>query len=361
MARTKRLESKADYLSRLLAPFKDNVVTDGETIADNSVAYNDAYSALRINDSSSSHKGTVIMDTGFLKAGDKIDISAEFMNISGVKGKLAVDIVGGAGVAIYSTKETGYFEDLTVSVIVKKDGYYQVLAGVFTGDIGDFYIRNLTVTTPTDNTDVTKPELAINTNEYRKVVSRGVFEANSITDILIPAQPFAGEIGISLVSEYGGSQAIGKMSKKFNLLISDTGALLGLDSYYEYSAKFISNVFYIGDITYDSTAKKYKIPLYNAGGSNKLTVIMSATSVDTNAHKLVESVTLSASRSSSGPEPMPTVKATSPLNSTFYGKGSPEGVVTANQGSSYFNQDGGAGITFYVKETGTGKTGWVAK
>ena len=43
------------------------------------------------------------------------------------------------------------------------------------------------------------------------------------------------------------------------------------------------------------------------------------------------------------------------------GTGSPEGVVTANKGSTYRRFDGGAGTCFYVKESGTGNTGWVAK
>jgi len=43
------------------------------------------------------------------------------------------------------------------------------------------------------------------------------------------------------------------------------------------------------------------------------------------------------------------------------GTGSPEGVVTANIGSIYSRSDGGAGTTLYVKESGTGNTGWIAK
>ena len=45
----------------------------------------------------------------------------------------------------------------------------------------------------------------------------------------------------------------------------------------------------------------------------------------------------------------------------FYGLGSPEGVVTAGIGSTYQRTDGGANTSFYVKESGTGNTGWVAK
>ena len=44
-----------------------------------------------------------------------------------------------------------------------------------------------------------------------------------------------------------------------------------------------------------------------------------------------------------------------------YGTGTPEGVVTASAGSLYTNWSGGAGTTLYVKESGTGNTGWVGK
>lgn len=43
------------------------------------------------------------------------------------------------------------------------------------------------------------------------------------------------------------------------------------------------------------------------------------------------------------------------------GTGSPEGVLTAGIGSIYQRIDGGAGTSLYVKESGTGNTGWVAK
>lgn len=43
------------------------------------------------------------------------------------------------------------------------------------------------------------------------------------------------------------------------------------------------------------------------------------------------------------------------------GTGTPEGVVTAPVGSIYSRTDGGAGTTLYIKESGTGNTGWVAK
>jgi hypothetical protein len=43
------------------------------------------------------------------------------------------------------------------------------------------------------------------------------------------------------------------------------------------------------------------------------------------------------------------------------GSGSPESVVTAPVGSMYTDTAGGAATTLYVKESGTGSTGWIAK
>jgi len=44
----------------------------------------------------------------------------------------------------------------------------------------------------------------------------------------------------------------------------------------------------------------------------------------------------------------------------YYGYGSPEGVVVANVGSIYMRKDGGTATSMYIKESGTGATGWVA-
>lgn len=45
----------------------------------------------------------------------------------------------------------------------------------------------------------------------------------------------------------------------------------------------------------------------------------------------------------------------------YAGAGSPETVVAAPVGSLYLRTDGGAGTCLYVKESGTAKTGWIAK
>lgn len=44
-----------------------------------------------------------------------------------------------------------------------------------------------------------------------------------------------------------------------------------------------------------------------------------------------------------------------------YGSGTPEGAVTAEAGSLFLRTDGGASTSLYVKESGSGNTGWIAK
>jgi hypothetical protein len=45
-----------------------------------------------------------------------------------------------------------------------------------------------------------------------------------------------------------------------------------------------------------------------------------------------------------------------------FGTGDPNGVVVGSPGDSYFNKNGGANATLWVKESGVGTdTGWVAK
>jgi hypothetical protein len=50
-----------------------------------------------------------------------------------------------------------------------------------------------------------------------------------------------------------------------------------------------------------------------------------------------------------------------PAVGILFGSGTPEGNVTAAVGSLYQRTDGGAGTSLYVKESGSGNTGWVAK
>ncbi len=57
----------------------------------------------------------------------------------------------------------------------------------------------------------------------------------------------------------------------------------------------------------------------------------------------------------------PTVATTRTMVAAYTGSGSPNSVVTAGVGSIYINSAGGSATTLWVKESGTGNTGWVGK
>lgn len=47
------------------------------------------------------------------------------------------------------------------------------------------------------------------------------------------------------------------------------------------------------------------------------------------------------------------------LSTILTGTGSPEGAVTANPTALYMDESGSAGSILYIKQTGTGNTGWI--
>ena len=55
------------------------------------------------------------------------------------------------------------------------------------------------------------------------------------------------------------------------------------------------------------------------------------------------------------------VTSSTALALIYSGTNTPEGAVTATVGSLFLRTNGGAGSTLYVKESGSGNTGWVGK
>ena len=47
------------------------------------------------------------------------------------------------------------------------------------------------------------------------------------------------------------------------------------------------------------------------------------------------------------------------LNTPIEGSGSPEGVIIANPRQRYMDTSGAAGSISYIKQSGTGDTGWI--
>lgn len=97
---------------------------------------------------------------------------------------------------------------------------------------------------------------------------------------------------------------------------------------------------------------------FNSGTAGKVSGIYPATVLNSGAFRYIARV---SDLTASG-----TVTATGGFVNNgsvvwLAGGGSPEGAVTAVVGSLWSRTDGGAGTTLYVKQSGTGNTGWVGK
>lgn len=136
--------------------------TDASVIPANTFCWNNDYKAIRVNDGAVNKKG-VINIKGFpaLNIGDTVEISAEIMNLSGVKAKIAVDYIDPlANLFVLQSSGTvnDGFEVLQGSFLINHKRRFEVLIGAFTGDIGDFYVRNVQITVKTQDNKAFIPD-----------------------------------------------------------------------------------------------------------------------------------------------------------------------------------------------------------
>lgn len=142
-----KLKSLVDY-SQIMASATFTLTTqDAETIADNTYSWNSTYNAFRINDASAALKGSIHIPISNAYIGDVIDIKAEIMNVSGEKAKIAMDYSDASNEFILAAEGSGKFEEIGGKFLVTKNLSITIVIGTFTGNIGDNYIRNVTIKT----------------------------------------------------------------------------------------------------------------------------------------------------------------------------------------------------------------------
>ncbi len=167
-----RLYNKETMIQQLVSTTAFNQVSDGEVIADNSVAYNNNYKALRINDSSVQTKIDFNIPLGKLFPGDKVKVSFERMNISGDPFKVAVDLYNNHDysdtnfltLASINTPKTSSFETFENTFTIIEEKYCRLILGVFSVGVGDNYIRNIEIDVERHNED-------INLNSFQSSIS----------------------------------------------------------------------------------------------------------------------------------------------------------------------------------------------
>lgn len=183
-------------------------------------------------------------------------------------------------------------------------------------------------TTGTEIVRVTTSGVVVEPTGYTSKSSYSAFEVNSTTKLLYPPR-----MTDSQMSGVGSLSAITPGGLAYN---TDTGRLfwMGSDSNYV-----------IGVGTSRSPGlTATRVAFSDATGR-----------LADDADMTFSTDTLTVTKlSTTGPIQLATVTIST-------GSGSPEGVVTAATGSIYMNTSGGTNTTFYVKESGSGNTGWVGK
>jgi hypothetical protein len=154
---------------------------------------------------------------------------------------------------------------------------------------------------------------------------------------------------------FPGSAQIGFTVNGYKLMTIDSGALTLYGSATLQSANHVyavpAGMFYWGARSRTSSPADGQIKWNNAGGTAG---ILWDFTTDALAKLRNKGDTAGAQISFLSA----TVGGTPTLSS---GAGTPEGAVTAPIGSIFMRTDGGAATSFYVKESGTGNTGWVGK
>lgn len=140
------LMSASDYRRYLRRPLQDNFTDSAPAV--NQWAYNDSLRAIHIN-TDNTLKGSLEISAGNLCPGDVVEIEVEFLNVSGVKGKVAIDQMDGNILVgnrfIYSSTKVGEFERVKIRYISNFTGESTIVIGIFTPDVGELYIRNVRV------------------------------------------------------------------------------------------------------------------------------------------------------------------------------------------------------------------------
>lgn len=302
MGRLKSIVTETDFQAFASATL--GKVTDGTTIAANSWSWNATYKAAHVNDSSASPtKGCFTLPLGFLKMGDRVTFTCEFYNVSGVKGKIALDKSAGNAFIIQGV-DSGRFENLGTTFIIEQDEDYTVVFGVFTADIGEYYVRNCTVNIESIYSPPVDNDLVPDTLEVI-----GNFSAFGF------AMPNSVDPATDLAAIPNNKTYIGKVDAK-------TGYPLGSGSITGYKWT-TSGYLYSWQIFYGFDGKIY----YRKASSATVWGAF---------EELVTSTTIA------------------------FASGSPEGVLTGAVGKLYRRTNGAASTTLYVKESGTGNTGWKA-
>ena len=207
---------------------------------------------------------------------------------------------------------------------------------------------------------LTVPEFELESTEITKIFALSFGNvANEKVDIEIPAGDFDGSFEISVTCGWSVGNAIGTITKLIHTGFSSDGTIHKNESIYLTASSNTSAHIAISDVIWDAGKSKYVIKIVHRSSLDfTASIIVKAKTVNELNMNVARGITLS------GIYTTDTTVYPAPYDAKKHilvGTGSPEGVVTAPVGYMYLRTDGATGTTLYVKESGTGNTGWVAK
>ena len=240
----------------LLDDYKKNLsltyVDGGGSPGVNQWTFTEAENAARIN-SGSGVAGFLNFKLGYLFVGDVIVAETEFLNISGVKGRIGIDKVDVdddfISTFITNSSNDDNYESLKVNYLITEDGYYAVSFGLFTSDVGELKIRKPTVKVETINNTIKKTsEISLQNgwqgNVYYKKTDSGIatvygkikpgttIGGTAIGRLPLGFRPYTNSV-IQPMDEWGGTNAVLRFQSSGDIKVSGDSTYSAL--FYEFT------------------------------------------------------------------------------------------------------------------------------
>lgn len=115
-----------------------------ENLTDDSWGWNENFGA-HVRTTTATKKGSFTIRVGYLKKGDIVRASGEFLKVSGNNPRITILNTDTERVRHYYSNGLNSFETLDIEMVAFEDGNYQIVFGTVTSEIAEFYVRNIKI------------------------------------------------------------------------------------------------------------------------------------------------------------------------------------------------------------------------
>ena len=148
-----------------------------DNLTDDSWGWNESLGA-HVRTTTTTKKGSFTIPIGYLKKGDVVRASGEFMKISGDNPRITILNSDISKVRDYYSNGLDAFETLDIEMVALDDGNHKIIFGTTTSEIGEFYVRNIKINLKTSISNNRPYEKTFKTFPI-KTTGVGVFALNS--------------------------------------------------------------------------------------------------------------------------------------------------------------------------------------